>query len=136
MGFLGTAAGWQADTTLLLQVAGFIILLSGIMHAKKKIFLRHFQMARITVALGIISLIWMVTSLVRSFQIISSHVTALSSFLTLAHATIGVFAMTAGILLAFDRLVIKTKAPMRTVFIIWAAALFLGIIVYIRYYIM
>ncbi len=136
MGFFGTAAGWPADTTLILQVAGFIILLSGIMYAKKKVFLRHFQMARITVALGIISLVWMLTSLVNSFQIISSHITALSSLLTLAHATIGVLAMTTGILLAFDRLITKTKTPMRTVFLIWAAALFLGTIVYIRYYIM
>jgi len=136
MGFFGTAASWPADTTLILQVAGFIILLSSVMYAKKKIFLRHFQMARITVSLGFVSLIWMVTSLVNSFQIISSHITVFSSLLTVAHATMGVLAMTTGILLASDRLIKKAKAPMRAIFFIWAAALLMGIIVYIKYYLL
>lgn len=49
MGFLGTAASSFADTVLIIQTIGFIVLLSGIIYVKRRDFLKHFRMTRITV---------------------------------------------------------------------------------------
>ncbi len=129
MGFLGTAASSFADTVLIIQTIGFIVLLSGIIYVKRRDFLKHFRMTRITVFLGVLSFIWMGYSLISYLQILGTV-----EVLLVSHVIAGSVALFAGVLLAFDRLIKKTKAPMRTVFLLWALALVLGILFYINYY--
>lgn len=64
MGFLGTGSSSFADTILVVQIAGFIILFSGSVYVKRKDLPKHFKLARIAVFLGIVSLIWMGYSLI------------------------------------------------------------------------
>lgn len=134
MSFPGTA-GSSADMTLFIQIAGFIILSLGILRVKRKDFPGHFRMARLTVFWGIVAFVWMGYSLTSNFQAITAHVTTLRSLLTISHAAIGTLALLAGISFSINRLVKKTRYPMRAVFLLWAAALFLGIAVYAVYYI-
>ncbi len=135
MGFLGTRAGPFADLTLIIQIAGFIILCLGVMYVKRRNFLRHFKMTRVAVFIGVIAFIWMVSSLIINFQAIIYHITNLRSLLTVVHVIIGVPALLTGISFALDRLIKKISYNMRSVFLLWTSALFLGIIVYISYYI-
>jgi hypothetical protein len=136
MGFLGTRAGPFADLTLIISIAGFIILCLSIVYAKRQILSKHFKMARFTVLLLIIVLIWMGFRFIAGFHLIVSHLTALPSLVVLSHVIIGVPALLLGIFLAFDRIIGKTRFPMRIVFLLWILALSLGIGVYIIRYIL
>ena len=135
MGFLGTAAGSSADLTLIIQIAGFIVLSLGVMHVKKMDFTGHFRMARLAVFWGIIAFAWMGYSFMINFQGIVIHVTTIMSLLTIFHVIIGALALFAGISFAVNKLIKKIRYQMRTVFILWAAALLLGVSVYIVYYV-
>jgi uncharacterized membrane protein HdeD (DUF308 family) len=72
---------------------------------------------------------------IGSFRIIISRLTSLPILITVFHAVIGSSALLAGIFLAFDMVIKKTRHPMRTVFLIWIVALLLGIVTYIVRYI-
>lgn len=133
--FLGTTAGSSADLTLIIQTAGFIVLLLGAMHVKRKDFRGHFRMAKLTVFWGIVAFTWMGYSFVINFQGIINHITTMRSLLTVSHATIGALALFAGVSFAMNRLIKKTRYQMRPAFILWAAALLLGISVYTVYYV-
>ncbi|VVB87651.1 Uncharacterised protein [uncultured archaeon] len=135
MGFLGTRAGPLADIALIISIAGFIILCLGVMYAKRGIFVRHFKMTRLAVLLLIIAFIWMGPRFIGSFHIIIFRLTSLTILITVLHAIIGASALLAGIFLAFDRVIKKTRYPMRTVFLLWILALLLGIATYIVRYI-
>ncbi len=132
MGFLGTAASSFADIVLVVQITGFIILFSGIIYVKRGNFLKHFKMTRITVFLGILSLIWMGYSLMFYLPILSIG-TAWA--LLILHSAIGSLALSTGVFFAFDRLIKKTRTPMRIVFLLWILALLSGISVYINFYV-
>ena len=134
MSILGTRAGLFADLALILQIAGFVILCLGVISAKKGDFLKHFTAARVTVLLGVMTFLWMGPSLIRNFQALASHLTTLSSLLMIFHVIIGTLALLTGTFFAFDRLIKKTRNHMRTMFILWSAALFLGIVIYTIYY--
>ncbi|VVB93090.1 Uncharacterised protein [uncultured archaeon] len=136
MGFLGTKAGPFADLTLIISIASFIILCLSIVYAKRKILSRHFRMARIAMLLLIIAFTWMAFRFIGGFYSIVSRLTALPSLAVLSHVVIGAPALILGIFLAFDRMINKTRYPMRTVFLLWILALFLGIGVYIVRYIL
>lgn len=136
MSFLGTRAGPFADLALVIQVAGFIILCLGVMYVKRKDFLKHFTLERVTVLLAVIAFLWMGSSLLINFQALIFHLATQSSLLTLFHVIIGSLALLASIFLAFDRLIKKTRNSMRTMFLLWSAALFLGIAVYMIYYVL
>ncbi|CAG0988907.1 hypothetical protein METP3_02524 [Methanosarcinales archaeon] len=136
MCFLGTRAGPLADLALIISIAGFIILFLGVMYAKRGILLRHFKMTRLAVLLLIIAFIWMDPRFIGSFHIIISRLTALPILITLFHAVIGTSALLAGVFLAFDRVIKKTRYPMRTVFLLWILTLLLGIATYIVRYIL
>lgn len=105
MGFLGTRAGPFADLTLIISIAGFIILCLSIVYAKRQILSKHFKMARFAVLLLIIVFIWMGLRFIEGFHLIVSHLTALPSLVVLSHVIIGVPALLLGIILAFDRIV-------------------------------
>ncbi len=136
MGFLGTRAGPLADVALIISIAGFIILLLGVVYAKRGILLTHFKMTRLAVLLLIIAFIWMGPRFIGSFHIIISRLTALPILITVFHAIIGTSALLAGIFLAFDMVIKKTRYPMRTVFLLFILALLLGIATYIVRYIL
>jgi len=136
MGFLGTRAGPLADLALIISIAGFIILWSGVVYAKRGILLTHFKMTRLAVLLLIMAFIWMGPRFIGSFHIIISRLTALPILITVFHAVIGTSALLAGIFLAFDMVIKKTRYPMRTVFILLILALLLGIATYIVRYIL
>jgi len=133
MGFLGTVASSSADMTLVVQIAGFIILFSGSVYVKRKDFPKHFKLARIAVFLGVVTLIWMAYSLILHF-LTGALFLDIYGALLIVHAAVGSLALFAGVSFAFDRLIRKTINPMRIVFLLWIAALFLGIIFYISYY--
>jgi len=133
MVFLGNVTSSFADMTLGVQITGFFILFSGSIYAKRKKFLNHFKMSRIAVFLGIVSLIWMGYSLISHIQTGAIFFDAIGTLFIL-HTAIGSLALLAGVFYAFDRLIRKTIIPMRAVFLLWTAALFLGIIFYISNY--
>jgi NAD/NADP transhydrogenase beta subunit len=136
MSFLGTRAGPLADLALIISIAGFIILCLGVVYAKRGILLRHFKMTRLAVLLLIIAFIWMGPRFIGSIHIITSRLTALPILITVFHAVIGISALLTGIFLAFDMVIKKTRYPMRTVFLLWILALFLGIATYIVRYVL
>ncbi len=136
MSFLGTRAGPFADLALVIQIAGFIILCLGVMYAKRKDFLKHFTLERVTVLLAVIAFLWMGSSLLINYQALIYQLTTLPSLLTVFHVIFGIIALLASIFLAFDRLIKKTRNSMRTMFLLWSAALFLGIAVYMIYYVL
>ena len=139
MGFLGTRAGPLADLALIISIAGFIILCLGVVYAKRGILLRHFKMTRLAVLLFVIAFIWMGPRFIGSVHIIMARLavlTALPMLITVYHAVIGTFALLAGIFLGFDKVIKKTRYPMRAVFLLWILALLLGIVTYIMRYIL
>ncbi len=136
MGFLGTRAGPLADLALIISIAGFIVLCLGVVYAKRGVFVRHFTMTRLAVFLLVIAFIWMGPRFIGSLPIIIFRLTSLPVLITVLHAAIGASALLAGVFLAFDKAIKKTRYPMRTVFILWILALLLGITTYIVRYIL
>ncbi len=135
MSFLGTRAGPLADLALIISIAGFIIVCLGVVYAKKGIFLSHFRMTRLAVLLTSVAFMWMGFILIRFFRVIFSNITTLLSLVRAFHIVIGTLALLAGIFFAFDRIIKKTRYPMRTVFILWTVALLLGVAIYVMRYI-
>ncbi len=135
MNFPGTYAGLLANLTLIVQTAAFMILLFGVMNAKKMKFSKHFKAADIAVISGILAFLWMGLSLLNNYGAIISHLTSLITMLAIFHAAIGSMALIGGIAFVSNRFIKKTKVPMRIIFLFWALALFLGITLYIMYYV-
>ncbi len=135
MNFPGTYAGFFANLTLIIQTAAFMILLLGVIQAKKKNFSKHFKAADIAVISGILAFLWMGLSLINNYGAIKSHLTSPITMLMLFHAAIGSVALIGGITFVSNRFIKKTIAPMRIIFSFWALALFLGITLYITYYV-
>lgn len=134
MSFPDTNAGLLANLTLLLQIAAFVLLLSGVMHAKKKKFLKHFKTADIAVISGILAFLWMGLSLLNNSHALISSLTSPITILTLFHAAIGSLTLLGGMAFVSNRFIKKTQAPMRIIFLFWSLALLLGITLYIMYY--
>lgn len=135
MGFFGTRAGPLADLTLIISLVGFIILCLSIMYAKRGILLTHFKMTRIAVLLLILAFMYMGPRFIGSLHLMIFHLTALPILITIFHAIIGISGLLAGIFLASDMVINKTRNPMRIVFLLWIVALLLGIATYIVRYI-
>ena len=134
MSFPGTSASFLANLTLMLQIAAFIILFFGVMHAKKKEFLKHFKKADIAVIFGIFAFFWMSYRFVSNLRPIILHITSLDSLLAIAHFVAGLLALSGGIAFALNSFINKTLIPMRLVFLAWTIALLLGIALYALYY--
>ncbi len=135
MNFPGTLAGILADLTLIVQTAAFVILLFGVMHAKKKKFSKHFKTADIAVISGVLAFLWMGSSLLNNSGALIAHLTSPITMLAIFHAAIGLMALLGGIAFVSSRFIKKTLAPMRIIFLFWALALFLGITLYLMYYV-
>ena len=137
MAFLGTRASLPADLALIFSITGFVLLFIGVLYAKRRVLLGHFEMARLAVVLTTIAFILrMAFSLIRSLRLIISHLTNPPILITVFHIIFGTIALIAGIFLAFDVLIKKTRYPMITVFLLWIFALFLGIVIYIMRYVL
>ncbi len=74
-------------------------------------------------------------SLLNNYGAIKSHLTSPITMLMLFHAAIGSIALIGGIAFVSNRFIKKTIVPMRIIFSFWALALFLGITLYIMYYV-
>jgi uncharacterized membrane protein YozB (DUF420 family) len=131
----GTYAGLPADLTLIVQTASFITLLFGVMYAKKKMFSKHFKTADIAVISGVLAFLWMGSSLLNNSGALISNLTSPITMLALFHAAMGSLALLGGIAFVSNRFIKKTQVPMRIIFLFWALALFLGITLYIMYYV-
>lgn len=127
MGFLGTEASWFADMSLIAQTAGLLILLLGWKYAKIKNFLKHDLTAKTSVLLGALSFIWMGFSLV--FNLLSLISTTPTRLLIFSHVIIGLLALFIGLFLVLGEIK-KTRTFMMVAFSSWAAAMFLGVILY------
>ncbi len=132
MGFLGTEAGLLADTTLIAKIAGFLILLRGVVYVRRKNFLKHDKLSKIAVIIGGLSFIWMGFSLVSNF--LALVFLTPTGLLIISHAITGLFALFTGMFLVLDEMK-KTKTSMRVAFSLWTAAMVLGVILYIVAYI-
>jgi hypothetical protein len=134
MSFPGTSASFLANLTLMVQIAAFMILLFGIMHAKKKDFLKHFKTADIAVVFGILAFLWMSYSFLNNFRAIISKITSQDSLLLIVHIVAGLMGLMGGIAFVLNKYIRKTLIPMRIIFLAWTIALLLGIAVYATYY--
>ncbi len=117
MVFPGTSASFLANLTLMVQIAVFIILLFGVMHAKKKEFLKHFKTADIVVIFGILAFLWMSYRFLNNFRAIISNITSLDSLLLIAHVVAGLLGLSGGIAFVLNKVIKKTLIPMRMVFL-------------------
>lgn len=127
MGFLGTEAGLISDATLIAEMAGFLILVLGVIYLRRKNFLKHDKMAKIAVLLGSLSFIWMGFSLASNFlALISAN---LMGLLIVAHIVTGAIGLFMGIFLVLDEIK-KTKTSMSLTFSFWTVAMFLGFLLY------
>ena len=125
MGFFGTEASWFADLTLIVQTAGLLILLLGWKYAKTKNFLKHDKTAKTSIFLSSLSFIWMGFSLVSNLLSLIST----TGLLILSHVIIGLLALFMGLFLVLGE-INKTRMFMMVAFSSWAAAMFLGVILY------
>jgi uncharacterized membrane protein YozB (DUF420 family) len=145
-GFLGTAAGFYADITLLLEIAMGVGLLVGALLARFGRFRQHAWCQSVIVLLNFVVI---VIIMIPSFRV---HVTPKIPLrlgkayyaLATAHAAVGTVTEIAGlyILLAAGTGVLpekfritKYKAWMRTVLVLWWVVLLLGSATYGRWYI-
>jgi hypothetical protein len=134
MVFPGTSASFLANLTLMVQIAVFIILLFGVMHAKKKEFLKHFKTADVAVIFGILAFLWMSYRFLINFHAIISNITSQDSLLLIVHVASGILGLSGGIAFVLNKVIKKTLIPMRIVFLAWMVALLLGIVLYATYY--
>ncbi len=130
------AANPIADANLIVQTAAIIILMLSVMHVKKKNFPAHFKYTKIAASFLAISFLWMGYSFINNIQVFILHLTTPGSLIAVAHAVIGIPALAAGLSFALGRFIEKTLIPMRITFLLWTLAFFLGIVLYIIYYLL
>ena len=127
----GAEATVLTDVTLIVISAGFLILLYGVISAKKQQFSRHIKMANIAVLFGSAAAIWMFYSLIEIFLPLISI--SYEDLIIIFHALIGTCALFLGILFSLNK-ISKTRTTMRIVFLFWFVAIFSGTFVYLNLY--
>ena len=127
----GTEASVLTDVTLILISAGFLILLYGVISAKKQQFSRHIKMANSAVLFGSAAVLWMFYSLIEIFLPLISI--SYEDLIIIFHALIGTCALFLGILFSLNK-ISKTRTTMRIVFLFWFMAIFSGIFIYLNLY--
>ena len=145
-GFLGTAAPYYADLTLLLEIAMGVGLLIGALLARLRRFRGHAWCQSVIV---LFNLAVIVLTMIPSFRVHVSPKIPLKLgkayyALATAHAALGTITEIAGlyILLAAGTSILpekfritKYKLWMRTVLVLWWAVLLLGLATYARWYV-
>ena len=134
MSYPGTSASFFANLTLMVQIVAFIILLFGVVHAKKKDFLKHFKTADIAVIFSILAFLWMSYRFFINFSAMMLNITSQNSLILIVHVVAGLLALSGGIAFVLNKFIKKTLIPMRMVFLAWTMALLLGIGLYATYY--
>ena len=127
----GAEATVLTDVTLIVISVGFLILLYGVISAKKQQFSRHIKMANIAVLFGSAAAIWMFYSLIEIFLPLISI--SYEDLIIIFHALIGTCALFFGILFSLNK-ISKTRTTMRIVFLFWFVAIFSGTFVYLNLY--
>ena len=145
-GFLGTAAPFYADMTLLIEAAMGVGLLIGALLARLGRFRQHTYCQSVIVLLNLALIVLM---MIPSFRVhvsprIPLRLGKAYYALATAHAALGSVTEAAGlyILLAAGTSVLphkfritKYKAWMRTVLVLWWLVLLLGLATYARWYV-
>ena len=145
-GFLGTAAPFYADMTLLIEAAMGVGLLIGALLARLGRFRQHAYCQSVIVLLNLALIVLM---MIPSFRVhvsprIPLRLGKAYYALATAHAALGSVTEVAGlyILLAAGTSVLphkfritKYKAWMRTVLVLWWLVLLLGLATYARWYV-
>ena len=145
-GFLGTAAPYYADLTLLLEIAMGVGLLIGALLARLRRFRGHAWCQSVIV---LFNLAVIMLTMIPSFRVHVSPKIPLKLgkayyALATAHAALGTITEIAGlyILLAAGTSILpekfritKYKLWMRTVLVLWWAVLLLGLATYARWYV-
>ncbi len=130
------AAVLFADINLVVQAAAFVILITGVMHVKKKDFPVHFKYADVAASLLAISFLWMGYSFLNNTPLFILRPATPSSLLVFAHVASGIPALFAGLSFALGRFIKKTLIPMRITLLLWTLAFFMGTAMYIIYYLL
>jgi uncharacterized membrane protein YozB (DUF420 family) len=146
-GFLGTAAPWAADLTLLAELAMGLALIMGAMLARRRWYRAHGWCQSIVVLLNLVVLaVYMVPSFRR--QVVPAVPEDLGDpayILAVAHGSAGLIAE---LLALYILLVAGTKTLpqrlrftryrlwMRAVLAVWWLAVVLGAVTYIRWYVL
>jgi uncharacterized membrane protein YozB (DUF420 family) len=144
-GFLGTAARWSADLTLLFELGMGVGLLFGVLLAR----MRHFRLhALCQSCIVLLNLALIVLTMVPAFRLqvrpgLPNKLGRSYYGIAAAHAALGSVAEFAGLYLLLAagtnlfpkklRLV-RYKFWMRSVLVLWWVVLFLGIATYARWY--
>lgn len=139
-GFLGTAANWAADMTLLLMVLTALGLTVGVVMARRQKYEAHRWIQTTAVALNVVLVIWLMILPYRDF-VAPGIPQALGQpfyLVTTLHAIVGFFAFVLGtfIVLRANGLMIARlkfrnyKLFMRTSYILYLITIFLGLLVY------
>ncbi len=144
-GFLGTAARWSVDLTLLLELGMGVGLLFGALLARMRLFRLH---ALCQSAVVLLNLTLIVLTMVPSFRLqvgpgLPSKLGKSYYGIATAHAALGSVAELAGLYLLLaagtnlfpEKLrLIRYKLWMRSVLVLWWFVLLLGITTYARWH--
>ena len=144
-GFLGTAARWSVDLTLLLELGMGVGLLFGALLARMRLFRLH---ALCQSAIVLLNLALIVLTMVPSFRLqvgpgLPSKLGKSYYGIATAHAALGSVAELAGLYLLLaagtnlfpEKLrLIRYKLWMRSVLVLWWFVLLLGITTYARWH--
>ena len=143
MSILGTRAELIYDLNLILQILIFLILLTGVYYAKRRIQYRiHGKIMALALGLNALSiLIVMHPRLVESLSFLTSTISQSRSQMTFLHPVLGGIAELLGITVVItlrpcgSKMGSRVRQLMRTTFMLWAAAFLVGLAVYLAFYV-
>jgi len=144
-GFLGTAARWSVDLTLLLELGMGVGLLFGALLARMRLFRLHAlcQSAIVLLNLALIALTMVPSFRLQVGPVLPSKLGKSYYGIATAHAALGSVAELAGLYLLLaagtnlfpEKLrLIRYKLWMRSVLVLWWFVLLLGITTYARWH--
>ena len=144
-GFLGTAARWSVDLTLLLELGMGVGLLFGALLARMRLFRLHAlcQSAIVLLNLALIALTMVASFRLQVGPVLPSKLGKSYYGIATAHAALGSVAELAGLYLLLaagtnlfpEKLrLIRYKFWMRSVLVVWWVVLLLGVTTYARWY--
>jgi uncharacterized membrane protein YozB (DUF420 family) len=145
-GFLGTAAPWSSDATLIIELGMGLALLAGARLARQKRYGAHARCQSVVVLLNLVAiLLTMAPSFRQSFGPLTPAGLANSYyFLAAVHATLGTMAellalyilLVAGTNMLPKRLrFIRYRPWMRAALVSWWTTLLFGLATYVRWYV-
>ena len=139
-GFLGTAANWAADFTLLMMILFAVLLTAGVLFAMKKKYGAHRWVQTSAVILNIIFVLWMMILPYRDFIApgIPQQLNDTFYWLTTLHAGVGAIAFVLGVFVVLRANGFMIKAlqfnnytlVMRISYSLYMLTVLLGIAVY------